>query len=97
MQLKTFDFDGPRGRLPKDIPVVIIHGKLDQVVPFSCADYLLEKMPRSRMIEVGNLPGQVPHLDFGHNWFDYFDIRVWDDVFRQILSRNWVPVVPSRL
>jgi len=49
------------------------------------------------MVEVGNLPGQVPDLNFGHNWFEYFDMRVWDDVFRQFLSKKSVPVVQARL
>jgi len=95
--LKSFDFDELYRRLPNDTQVLIIHGKLDQVVPFSSAQSMFEKMPRSRMVEVGNLPGQVPDLDFGHNWFEYFDMRVWDDVFRQFLSKKLVPVVQARM
>lgn len=31
-------------------------------------------------MEVGVQPGQIPDLDFGHHWWEYFDESVWRDV-----------------
>lgn len=31
-------------------------------------------------LESGSHPSQVPSLDFGHSWYEYFDIEVWQKV-----------------
>lgn len=40
----------------------------------------MKRIPWARFIEEGNEPGQVPTLSFGHNWYEYFDAKVWQDV-----------------
>lgn len=38
VKLKRFDFVELLDKLPTDIRVMVIHGQLDQVIPFSCAE-----------------------------------------------------------
>ena len=82
----------------------MIHGRLDQVIPFHCAEVSLSsfietKMPNdivpqetlrlipwARFVEQGDQPGQVPTLNFGHWWYEYFDIEVWHDVVHKFLT-----------
>ena len=47
---------------------------------------MLKLIPWARFVEQGDQPGQVPTLNFGHSWYDYFDIQVWDDVMQKFLS-----------
>ncbi|PFH54139.1 hypothetical protein AMATHDRAFT_135616 [Amanita thiersii Skay4041] len=86
LQMGKFNFAGFYEKLPRNIQFLVIHGKLDAVVPFYCGEFLLENIPWAKLVEVGNLCGQVPTLNFGHHWFEYFDIRIWDDVFRCFLQ-----------
>lgn len=63
----------------------MIHGQIDQVIPFSCAQEILQRIPWARLVEIGERPGQVPDYAFGHHWFEYFDVRVWRDVLEEFL------------
>ena len=47
---------------------------------------ILNYIPQARFVETGHLPGQVPSLDFGHFWFEYFDIEIWHDVVNKFMS-----------
>lgn len=47
------------------------------------------------MVEVGCTPGQVPNLDFGHHWFEYFDIQVWHDVVERFMGEVKVETPPG--
>jgi hypothetical protein len=38
------------------------------------------------MVEMGNAPGQVPSFAFGHYWYDYFDLKVWNSVIDAFLN-----------
>ncbi|KJA27078.1 hypothetical protein HYPSUDRAFT_198377 [Hypholoma sublateritium FD-334 SS-4] len=73
-------------RLSSDIKVLVIHGKLDEIVPFSYSDDILRHIPWAKRVEVGMQPGQVEHLDFGHNWFEYFDSNVWCEVIERFVG-----------
>jgi hypothetical protein len=64
---------------------LVIHGELDQVVPFYSAQEILRRIPWAKQVEIGCLPGQVENLAFGHLWFEYFDIQVWHDVIETFL------------
>lgn len=66
--------------------VMVIHGKKDVIVPYSCGEEILQRIPWAHMVEVGSLPGQVPDLDFGHQWSEYFDIQVWHDVVEGFMA-----------
>ncbi|KAF9053072.1 Alpha/Beta hydrolase protein [Panaeolus papilionaceus] len=78
--LRKFDF---RQHLPKLSPrtqVLVIHGQHDRVIPVYCAKETLELIPHARFVVQGSKPGQVPSMNFGHFWFEYFDIQVWQGV-----------------
>ncbi|KAG5722141.1 putative aminoacrylate hydrolase RutD [Termitomyces sp. T112] len=84
--LKTLNFEGYHDKLSRNIQFLIIHGELDEVVPFYCGQEILRRIPWARLVEIGNHPGQVENYGFGHHWFEYFDIRVWHDVVETFLA-----------
>ncbi len=47
---------------------------------------ILNYIPQARFVETGHLSGQVPSLEFGHFWFEYFDIEIWHDVVNKFMS-----------
>ncbi|EGN95849.1 hypothetical protein SERLA73DRAFT_187076 [Serpula lacrymans var. lacrymans S7.3] len=69
--VSRFDFGGLHSKLSSDIPFLIIHGKLDQILPFS---------------NVGDRPGEIPSYQFGHNWFEYFQAQTWLDAIEVFLQ-----------
>ncbi|KAF8891232.1 Alpha/Beta hydrolase protein [Infundibulicybe gibba] len=78
--LREFDFEGLLSKLSQNIQVMVIHGQLDQVIPPDCGVGILKRIPWAKSIEVGDQPGQVPTMAFGHQWYEYFDAQVWHDV-----------------
>ncbi|KAG6814595.1 hypothetical protein H0H92_000124 [Tricholoma furcatifolium] len=80
LALQKFDFADLLSKLPTDIKVLIIHGKLDKIVPRWCGEDIQKRIHGAVMLECGTRPGQVPSLDFGHNWYEYFDLEVWQNV-----------------
>ncbi|KAJ7940171.1 Alpha/Beta hydrolase protein [Mycena leptocephala] len=68
------------------IQFLVIHGDLDAVVPPYCGQEILQRIPWARPVEVGTQPGAVESLDFGHHWFEYFDVPVWHDVVENFLA-----------
>ena len=46
----------------------------------------LQKIPWARRVEVGSGRGQVPHYDFGHQWYGYFDVETWRGVIEVFLE-----------
>ncbi|KAJ7603421.1 Alpha/Beta hydrolase protein [Roridomyces roridus] len=81
LQLQAFEFADLLPNLSsRNTKVLIIHGSQDQVIPFRCAQEMLQRIPGAHFVETGNKPGQVPHLAFGHQWFEYFDLGVWHNV-----------------
>ncbi|KAF8643810.1 hypothetical protein AX16_008828 [Volvariella volvacea WC 439] len=83
--IMKFNFDGLYDKVPKDTKILVIHGELDLVLPFSGALEIMQKLPQAKFVNIGPHPGQVPHLQFGHHWFEYFDIKVWHDVVTRFL------------
>lgn len=82
------DFRDLHSRLPRDTQCLVIHGTLDMMVPYSCSEEILEKIPWARRVEVGTAPGQIDHLAFGHQWFGYFEADRWREVFDVFLSKQ---------
>lgn len=58
----------------------------DEVVPFYCGEEILWRIPWARIVRIGDLAGEVPDYQFGHNWFEYFDSDVWRDVVEVFLK-----------
>jgi hypothetical protein len=85
-QLGRFDFIEFQAKVPKDTKILVIHGKLDEVLEYSASRVILERVAWAKDVEVGNKSGQIPSLDFGHQWFEYFDIDIWRNVFEVFLN-----------
>ncbi|KAL0577095.1 hypothetical protein V5O48_004887 [Marasmius crinis-equi] len=84
---------GLHDKLPRSIKFLVIHGKKDSIVPFSSGEELLQRIPWARGLTVGNQPGEVPSLAFGHQWFEYFDAAVWVGVVEGFM--NGKPTTPE--
>ncbi|KAF8077745.1 Alpha/Beta hydrolase protein [Lyophyllum atratum] len=84
--LNGIDFTGYHDKLSRDIQFLVVHGELDEVVPFSCGQEILERIPWAKPVKVGEAPGQVESFAFGHHWFEYFAIQVWHDVVEEFLA-----------
>ncbi|KAJ6581663.1 Alpha/Beta hydrolase protein [Mycena capillaripes] len=85
--LQAFDFEDLLPNISRNVRVLVIHGQQDQIIPFRCADDILQRIPGARFVELGNKPGQVPNLAFGHQWFEYFDLQVWYNVIDMHLRK----------
>lgn len=85
-QINRFNFTGRYEKLPKDTHILVIHGKLDEIVPFSSSEEIVLRMPQAQRVVIGSRPGQIPNLSFGHHWFEYFDVQVWHDVVETFLA-----------
>lgn len=89
--LRKFEFEQYLKHIPRDIQVLVIHGQLDKVIPFKCAEDLIDHIPWAQLVQEGSQRGQIPTLQFGHLWYEYFDPQVWHDVLYVFMQR-----APSR-
>ncbi|KAF5381111.1 hypothetical protein D9615_004137 [Tricholomella constricta] len=78
--LQKFQFADLLPNLPAEMKVMVIHGTSDQVIPLRCGEDILRRIRGAKSVQKGIQPGQVPTLEFGHYWYEYFDIKVWQDV-----------------
>ena len=85
-QSRGMDFGDLHAQLPRDMQFLVIHGTLDGVVPYSFSQEILQKVPWARRVEVGSRRGQIPHYDFGHQWYGYFDVETWRGVIEVFLE-----------
>jgi hypothetical protein len=84
------DFTGLHEKLPRNIQFLVIHGDLDAIVPPYCGQEILQRIPWARSVEIGTQRGAVENLDFGHHWFEYFDVQVWHDVIEKFLASTYL-------
>ena len=49
---------------------------------------ILHLLPHARSVEIGDRPGQIPDYQFGHHWWEYFDIQIWQDVVNKFLDND---------
>ncbi|KAL1681724.1 Alpha/Beta hydrolase protein [Schizophyllum commune] len=80
------NFGALHSRLPRDIQFLVIHGTLDKIVPYTCSEEIMEKIPWARRVQTGRDPGKIEHLEFGHQWYGYFDVERWRQVFDVFLG-----------
>ncbi|THV07808.1 alpha/beta-hydrolase [Dendrothele bispora CBS 962.96] len=85
--VSTFDFEDLLSSIPSEIKIVVIHGELDQIIPFSAGSEISERIKHARFIGQGPEKGQVPSYVFGHHWFEYFDVQVWVDIIEKVLGK----------
>ncbi|TCD70933.1 hypothetical protein EIP91_000839 [Steccherinum ochraceum] len=79
------------------IPVLVIHGSEDQIVPLTEGQELLKRIPWARMVQVGDKPGQIPSGKFGHHWWEYFEASVWVDAIEVFLANGGRGGLQARL
>ncbi|KAJ6531199.1 Alpha/Beta hydrolase protein [Mycena capillaripes] len=84
--MNRFDFTGLHAKLPRSMQFLVIHGDLDAIVPPYCGQEILKRIPWARPVEIGTYAGAVESLEFGHHWFEYFDVQVWHDVVENFLA-----------
>lgn len=84
--LRNFDFAQHLEHLSRETQVLVIHGKLDQVIPFNCAEDIINHIPWAQSVQEGSQLGQIPTFQFGHLWYEYFDPQVWHDVLHVFMQ-----------
>nr|GAT45820.1 predicted protein [Mycena chlorophos] len=87
--MNRFDFTDQHTRLPRSMQFLVIHGTLDRIVPPSCGEEIVRRIPWARSLEIdpaGNTRGTVPNVAFGHSWYEYFDVQVWVDVIEEFVG-----------
>ncbi|TFL07339.1 Alpha/Beta hydrolase protein [Pterulicium gracile] len=85
----NFDFGNTLAMISSTTSVLVVHGRLDQVIPFDSASETLARIPRAQFVQVGTGVGQLPSLDFGHLFHDYFTAETWVGVIDAFTrSRN---------
>ncbi|SJX65372.1 uncharacterized protein SRS1_15643 [Sporisorium reilianum f. sp. reilianum] len=57
-------------RIPPTLEVMVIHGKRDQMVLYAESDRILHGIKHARRLT-------PPSDDFGHFWYDYFELDGW--------------------
>ncbi|KIJ17000.1 hypothetical protein PAXINDRAFT_132068 [Paxillus involutus ATCC 200175] len=86
--ISEFNFTGLHSKLSPDTHFLIIHGELDQIVPFSYAQGFLDLIPWARLVPIGDTPASIPHGRFGHSWIEYFTAELWYEVIEAFLESN---------
>ena len=81
LQTMDINFGALHSRLPRDIQFLVVHGTLDKIVPYACSEEIIEKIPWARRVQTGRDAGEIEHLEFGHQWYGYFDVERWRQAF----------------
>ena len=86
--MSSFTFGDLHQTLPRSTSFLIIHGELDRIVPVGAANDLRRRIPWARTLRKGanSYEGEVPSFQFGHMWWEYFDISVWKGVLEGFLD-----------
>ncbi|KII89084.1 hypothetical protein PLICRDRAFT_40727 [Plicaturopsis crispa FD-325 SS-3] len=94
--MAKFDLGALHAQIPRTTRVLVIHGKRDTVVPFSRGEEFTRLIPHAVLLGVREDTGYgLPNLDFGHAWWEYFDIQIWNDVIENFLN-DVLPVDEGR-
>jgi len=76
-------------KIPSQIRVLVIHGKLDRVIHYVESEHIMRGITHARRVTVDPsrmIPGSIPSDQFGHFWFHYFDIDLWLGVIETFLD-----------
>jgi len=86
MNPQRYNFTGLHARLPTEPQYLVIAGTLDRVVPSYKGEEIMKLIPGAIAPSIGTEPGQIPTDQFGHCWWEYFDIGVWKDLLETFLD-----------
>lgn len=73
-----------RQKLPNispSLPVLVIHGDRDVAVYPAEKDDILAGIKHAKV-------AKCPREDFGHNWYDYFDLEFWRMIINKFLDQS---------
>ncbi|KIK58149.1 hypothetical protein GYMLUDRAFT_45343 [Collybiopsis luxurians FD-317 M1] len=82
----SFNFHHLLAYIPRDIKILVIHGELDQIIPYSAGRDIPSYIPSAKFMSIGRGAGQVYSPTFGHCWFQYFNINMWREVLERHMS-----------
>ncbi len=71
--------------VPSSIPILIIHGTKDRIIHYAESNYLTKYLQNAIRIAIDpsrKTPGSIPSADYGHSWYEYFDVQVWINVIQ---------------
>jgi len=74
-----YDVRQKLGSIPTSLPVLVIHGGQDVAVYPAEKDDILKSIKHAKLAE-------CPRMDFGHNWYDYFDLEFWRSTIAAFLD-----------
>ena len=87
-QLRKFNFSKQLIDISSSTKVLVIHGQEDITIPFSFGEEIFRSLPHARIVEIGSQRGQVPNYDFGHLWYEYFEVDVWVGVIEVFVDEE---------
>ncbi len=70
MAIQSGDLRQQLHRIPQSVQVMVIHGKRDRMVLWKESEVTMEKIGHAKRLS-------TPSGEFGHFWYDYFDIQFW--------------------
>lgn len=85
-QLRDYKYRTDLNKIPASTRMLVIHGNEDQLVPFSKGEEIACAMPRARIVKVGQKRGEVPSYEFGHVWYEYFEVDTWMGVIESFVD-----------
>ncbi|KAF5349452.1 hypothetical protein D9757_012427 [Collybiopsis confluens] len=82
----SFDIQHLLAFIPRTTKILVIHGELDQIIPYSAGRDIPAHITTAKFMSIGPAPGQVYTPTFGHFWFQYFNIDMWREVLERHMS-----------
>ncbi|EST08638.1 hypothetical protein PSEUBRA_001712 [Kalmanozyma brasiliensis GHG001] len=71
MAIQSEDLREQLGRIPESVPVMVIHGKRDRMVLWDESERILAGVKHAKRLT------DTPSEEFGHFWYEYFEIEYW--------------------
>ncbi|SAM85058.1 uncharacterized protein UBRO_07623 [Ustilago bromivora] len=71
MAIQAGDLREQLHRIPETVPVMVVHGRKDRMVLYKESDVICEKIAHAERLS------DVPSGEFGHLWYDYFELQYW--------------------
>ncbi|TKY90202.1 hypothetical protein EX895_000200 [Sporisorium graminicola] len=71
LAIQSTDLRKQLHRIPATLPVMVIHGRRDQMVLYSESERILNGIKHAKRLQ------DTPSTEFGHFWYDYFELDYW--------------------
>ncbi|PKI85105.1 hypothetical protein MVES1_000821 [Malassezia vespertilionis] len=84
--IAQFDSRESLAKIPRTLPVMVIHGKMDRMVAYAESEILMQHIQQAKRY----IPNESSGKDvgaFGHMWFDYYNLkRDWVEPINHFLD-----------